>query len=120
MHFLIRLVINAIVFYLIATYIPGFSIHSGNILITLLIAALIFGLVNAIIRPIVLLLTLPLNIVTLGLFTIIINALMFWLTIYLVPGFSVAGFVPALEGSIVMMIISLILSHIFTSERRAA
>ncbi len=118
MHFLIRLVINAIVFYLIATYMPGFSIHSSNVVVTVLLAALIFGVVNAIIRPIVLLLTLPINIVTLGLFTIIVNALMFWLTIYLVPGFSVAGFLPALEGSIVMMIVSLILSHMFHSERR--
>lgn len=118
MNFLIRLVINAIVFYLIATYMPGFSIHSGNVAVTVLLAALIFGIVNAIIRPIVLLLTLPINVLTLGLFTIIVNALMFWLTIYLVPGFSVAGFIPALEGSIVMMIVSLILSHIFAAERR--
>lgn len=120
MHFLIRLVINAIVFYLIANYMPGFGIHSSNVILTVLLAAFIFGIVNAIIRPIVLLLTLPINIITLGLFTIIVNALMFWLTIYLVPGFSVAGFVPALEGSIVMMIISLILSHIFVSESRSA
>lgn len=117
MHLLIRLIINAIVFYCIAKYVPGFTIASAT---TALIAAVVFGLVNAIIRPILLLITLPINIVTLGLFTIIINALMFWLTVVIVPGFTVAGFVPALEGSIIMMVVSLILSHIFTSERRTA
>ena len=119
MHLLIRLIVNAIVFYLIATYVPGFSIHSGNVVMTVLIAALIFGIVNAIIRPILLLITLPINIVTLGLFTIIINALMLWLTVVLVPGFTVSGFVPALEGAIIMMIVSLVLSHLFHSERTA-
>lgn len=116
MHLLIRLIINAIVFYLIAKYVPGFTIASFG---TAVIAAIIFGLVNAIIRPILLLITLPINIVTLGLFTIIVNALMFWLTVTLVPGFTVAGFVPALEGAIIMMVISLILSHVFHSERTA-
>ncbi len=115
MHLLIRLIINAIVFYLIATYVPGFHIASFT---AALIAAVIFGLVNAIIRPIVLLLTLPVNVLTLGLFTIIVNALMFWLTAYISPGFSVDGFRYALEGAIIMMVVSLILSHIFNAERR--
>ena len=120
MHLLIRLIINAIVFYLIAKYVQGFNHDlSGG---TAIIAAIIFGLVNAIIRPILLLITLPINIVTLGLFTIIVNALMFWLTATFVsslkgPGF---GFVPALEGAIIMMIVSLILSHVFNAERRTA
>ncbi|MBC5815251.1 MAG: phage holin family protein [Candidatus Eremiobacteraeota bacterium] len=116
MHLLIRLIVNAIVFYLIATYVPGFSIHSFG---TALIAAVVFGIVNAIIRPILLLISLPITIITLGLFTIIINALMFWLTVVLVPGFTVSGFVPVLEGAIIMMVVSLLLSHLFHSERRA-
>lgn len=118
MHLLIRLIVNAIAFYCIAKYVPGFNhdITAG----TAIIAALVFGVVNAIIRPILLLITLPINLITLGLFTIVINALMFWLTVVLVPGFTVAGFVPALEGAIIMMIVSLILSHIFVSERRTS
>ncbi|PZR56736.1 MAG: hypothetical protein DLM50_07860 [Candidatus Meridianibacter frigidus] len=118
MHLLIRLIINAIVFYLIARYLPGFHIVSFTAAI---VAAVIFGLVNAIIRPIVLLITLPINIITIGLFTIIVNALMFWLTAWISPGFKIDGFRYALEGAIIMMIVSFILSQMFTSgaQRRA-
>jgi len=119
MHLIIRLIVNAVAFYLIATYVPGFHVASFT---AALIAAIIFGIVNAIIRPIVLLITLPLTLVTLGLFIIIVNALMFWLTAYLAPGFKVDGFGPALEGAIIMMIVSFIVSHLFKSEdeRRVA
>jgi putative membrane protein len=109
MHLVIRFIINAIAFYLIATYVPGFHIHSFG---TALIAALIFGIVNAIVRPILFLITLPLTIVTLGLFIIVLNALLFWLTVVLVPGFTVDGFTPALIGAIIMMIVSFLTSHL--------
>ncbi len=115
MNFILRLIINAIAFYLIAVYVPG--IHA-NSFTAALVAAIIFGIVNAIIRPLVLLITLPLTIVTVGLFIIIINALMFWLTAAIAPGFKVYGFVPALEGAIIMMIVSFIVSHLFKSEPR--
>ena len=117
MHLIIRLIINAIVFWLIAKYVPGFNPIAPG---TAILAAVIFGLVNAIIRPIVLLLTLPINIVTLGLFTFIVNALMFWFTVWIVPNFTVSGFVPALEGSIIITIVSIILSHIFNAEKKPA
>ncbi len=113
MHLLIRLLINAIVFYLIAIYVPGFHING---FMTAVIAAIVFGIVNAIIRPIVLLITLPATILTLGLFVIIVNALMFWLTVVIVPGFRVDGFGPALIGAVIMMIVSLITNHLFKPE----
>lgn len=113
MHLLIRLLINAIVLYLIAIYVPGFHINGFT---TAIIAAIIFGLVNAIIRPIVLLLSLPATILTLGLFVIVINALMFWLTVWITPGFHVDGFVPALEGAIIMTIVSILTNHLFRSD----
>jgi putative membrane protein len=113
MHLLIRLIINAIVLYLIALYVPGFHISGFTAAI---IAAIIFGLVNAVIRPIVLLLSLPATILTLGLFVIIINALMFWLTVWITPGFRVDGFVPALIGGIIMTIVSIITNHVFKAE----
>lgn len=113
MHLLLRLIINAIVLYLIALYVPGFHI-SG--FLAAVIAAIIFGLVNAVIRPIVLLLSLPATILTLGLFVIIVNALMFWLTVWITPGFKVDGFVPALIGGIIMTIVSLITNHVFKAE----
>lgn len=113
MHLLLRLIINAIVFYLIAIYVPGFHI-SG--FMPAVIAAIIFGLVNAVIRPIVLLLSLPATILTLGLFVIIVNALMFWLTVWITPGFKVDGFVPALIGGVIMTIVSIITNHVFKAE----
>lgn len=115
MHLIIRLIINAVAFYLIATYLPGFHVDSFG---AALIAALIFGVINAIIRPIVLLVTLPLTLVTLGLFIVIINALMFWLTAAIAPGFKVDGFGAALLGAIIMMVVSFVVSHVFKAEER--
>lgn len=114
MHFIIRLLINAIAFYLIAKYVPGFHVASFT---SAVIAALIFGIVNAIVRPILLLLTLPFTIITLGLFVLVINALMFWLTAWIAPGFHVDGFVPAFIGAVIMMIVSYITTQIFKAER---
>jgi len=113
MHLLIRLLLNALAFWLIAKYVPGFHMSGAW---TPLIAAIIFGIVNAIVRPIVLLLTLPLTIVTLGLFIIIVNALMFWLVTWITPNFKADGFGPVLIGAIIMMIWSLIVSHVFKAE----
>lgn len=103
MPLLLRLLLNALAVILVSYIVPGVQV-SG--FFTALIAALVIGLVNAIIRPILLLLSLPINIVTLGLFTLVINALMFWLASALVPGFFVASFGAALVGSIVFWLIS--------------
>lgn len=116
MHIVLRFIINAIVFYLIARYVPGFHIASFT---SALIAALIFGVVNAIIRPIVFLITLPLTIVTLGLFIIIVNALMFWITVSWAPGFTVDGFGPVLIGAIIMMIVGFLTNHLLAEPRTA-
>jgi len=116
MHLVLRFLINAIAFYLIATYVPGFHIAVWT---AALIAALIFGIVNAIIRPILFLITLPLTVVTLGLFVIIINALMFWLTVIWTPGLTVTGFGPVLIGAIIMMIVGFLTNHLLTSRPMA-
>jgi putative membrane protein len=73
---------------------------------TALAVALILGLINAVIRPLLVLLTLPLTVVTLGLFIFVINGLLFWLTASFVAGFDVAGFWPAVFGAIVYSLIS--------------
>ncbi len=116
MGFIIRLLITAIVFYLLPKFVPG--IHVAGVT-SALVAALIFGIVNAIVRPLVLLLTLPLTLLTLGLFIIVVNALMFMLAAWLAPGFRVDGFGPALVGAIVMMVVGFIVSHTFKDERPA-
>ena len=103
MKLILRWVINAGALIVIAYYVPGISVQSFY---SALIAALILGLINALIRPIILLLTLPVNILTLGLFTLIINALMFWLASTIVKGFYVAGFWPAFWGALIMIIVS--------------
>ena len=111
MGFLIRLVINAIALFAIAYFhiVHGIEVSGPG---GALIAALILGVVNAILRPILVLLSLPLELVTLGLFTLVINALLFWLVGALHVGLTVDGFWPAFWGAIVMSIISWILSFL--------
>ncbi|MEI9964123.1 MAG: phage holin family protein [Caulobacteraceae bacterium] len=73
---------------------------------TLILAALLLGIVNAIIRPIVILLTLPFTLITFGLFLLVINAAMLWLVSVFLHGFAVHGFMAALLGSIVVSLVS--------------
>lgn len=120
-NFLIRLIINAIALVVAAWAIPG--IHFDGNFPGLLVIALVFGVVNAIIKPIVTLLTCPLVALTLGLFTLVINALMLWLTGWLagvvgVSGFQVDGFWPAFLGAIVISIVSLILSVVLPEGKK--
>jgi putative membrane protein len=109
MGFLIRLIVNAIALIAVAYIVPG--IHVSGIG-GALIAALILGIVNAILRPILIVLSLPLELVTLGLFTLVINALLFWLVGALHVGLTVDGFWPAFFGAIVMAIVSWIRSFL--------
>lgn len=113
MKLLLRIAINAVAIWLTSMLLSGFS-FSGSAL-NLIIIAIIFGLVNALIRPIVKLLTLPINLLTLGLFTLVINALMLMLTAWLSSSLSLEGgvfasFFTALIASIIISIISTILS----------
>ena len=106
-QFIVRLLINAMALMATATLIDGISANgfSGAI-----IAALVLGIINAFIRPVLLLFTLPLNFLTLGLFTFVINALMLMLTSFFVSGFVVDGFFAALVGSVVLSVISAVLT----------
>lgn len=110
MGIVIRLVINAIGLYAAAYLVEGIS-WEGNGISSLFVVALVFGLINALIKPILQLLSLPLLLVTLGLFTLVINALMLMLTGALVSSFTVNGFVAALLGSIIISVISSLLSN---------
>ena len=82
----------------------------------MLVAALVLGLVNAIVRPILLVLTLPLTLVTLGLFLFVLNALCLWLTSAVVPGFDVRGFWPAFWGALLVSALSWAVNG-FVSDR---
>jgi putative membrane protein len=107
MGLLIRLLVNAVALIVVAYVVPG--VHVSGIA-GAVVAALILGIVNAVIRPILVILSLPLEILTLGLFTLVINALLFWLVGALHVGLEVSGFWAAFLGAIVMTIVSWILS----------
>ena len=112
---LARWIINAAALLLVAYLYPGVSVES---FLTALIAALILGLVNAVVRPLLVILTLPVTLLTLGLFLFVINALLFWLVAELVPGFRVSGFGAALLGSILYSVITLITSWLLFSRKK--
>ncbi|MBL8158118.1 phage holin family protein [bacterium] len=104
MHFLLKFVAVAVAVYLTVNIVPGISVAGGWT--TLLLVSLVWSVIITVIRPVLQLLALPITIVTLGLFSFILNALLFWAMTLIVPGFTIAGFVPALLGSIVLSIIS--------------
>jgi len=95
----IRWLVSALALYLTSLVVRGIEI-SG--LAPLLFAAVTIGVLNAVVRPFILLLTLPLNVLTLGLFTLVVNAMMLWLAAKVVIGFSVQGFWAALGGWLLM------------------
>jgi putative membrane protein len=100
---LIRVLVTAAALLLIAQYIPGIAVASFY---TAVIVAVLWGIISLTVKPILTILTLPITILTLGLFSFVLNALLFWLLALFVPGFTVAGFVPALEGSLILMIVA--------------
>jgi putative membrane protein len=120
MNFLIRLIVTAVALWAAVYLVPG--IEHGGPWIHLLAVAVIFGLVNAIIRPILLALTCPLVLLTLGLFIFVLNALMLWLTGLLSSalglGFRVEGFLPALIGGLVVGIVSTVLNIFVGRDRK--
>jgi len=106
MKLLLRWLLNALTIIAIAFYLPGVEV-SG--LYAALVTALILGLVNAIIRPVLFVLTLPINLLTLGLFTFVLNGLLFWFVGTVVKGFEVAGFWPAFMGALILSLVSWLL-----------
>ena len=113
MGFLIRVVVNALAIWLAMEIVPGIQARSATAVIA---AALVLGLVNAVVRPVLLVLTLPLTLVTLGLFLFVLNALCLWLTSAIVPGFEVRGFWPAFWGALIVSALSWIVNG-FISDR---
>ena len=108
MRFLFRLLINVVAILIIAHILPNLIRVDG--FLAALIAAVVLGIVNTIIRPILVILTFPLTLLTFGLFLLVINALMLWLVSALLSGFHVNGFWGALFGSILISIVSWLLS----------
>lgn len=112
---LFRWVLNAGGLLLVSYLFEGIHVASVG---WAFIAALFLGVMNALIRPVVLVLTLPINILTLGLFTLVVNGLMLWLTGSLLKGFVVEGFWPAVGGALVMSLISLAVNSLIGDQGR--
>lgn len=117
---LVRLLVNAAALWVAVRLVPGISFAGDEV--RLLLVALVFGVINAVVRPVLMLLTLPVLILTLGLFTFVLNALMLWLTSALSGmlglGFHVAGFWPAFLGALVVTIVSAVLSLVVRDVTR--
>ena len=106
--FLIRLLIGALGLWLASELVPGIEVHG---VWTLLGAALLLGIVNAVVRPLLVLLTLPITVLTLGLFLLVINAATLGLVAWMLDNFTIAGFWPALLGAIVVSVTGWLASY---------
>src|ERR1043165_3404399 len=122
-RFILRLVINAIALYLAVLILPGrVALNSG--LVSILWLALIFGLVNALVRPLISILTCPLIMLTLGLFTLVINTFMFWLTSVLGQSFGIRLVINdpvwwnAFLGGLIVSVVSVVMTLILKDELR--
>ena len=113
MGILVRILINALAIVATAQVIPGIELNG---VLAALAAGLVLGVVNGVVRPILVFLTLPLTLLTLGLFLFILNGLCLWLTAALVKGFEIHGFWPAVFGALLVSIVSWILTA-FLNDR---
>ena len=109
-YFFLRAAIASLGLWLASTLVDGLAFESGGWLI---LAAVLLGLVNGIVRPLVLILTLPLTILTLGFFLLVVNGIMLALVAGLLPGFSIASFWDAFWGAIIVSLVSWVGSSLF-------
>ena len=110
MPFFIRMVANAVAILLVSYLLPRVVTVDG--VVAALAAAFVLGLVNAVVRPLFVLLTLPVTVVTLGAFLLVINGLLLWLVSAFVPGFHVNGFLGAVIGAILLSVVSWVLTRV--------
>ena len=113
MGFLIRVFANALAILAAAYILPGIEVSGG---LALLAAGLVLAIINAVVRPVLIFLTLPFTLVTLGLFLFFLNAFCLWLTSWLVKGFEVNGFWPAVFGAMLVSVVSWVVNA-FLSDR---
>lgn len=104
---IVRWILNILGIMLTAAIVPGFEVK----VLGAIFGFIVLGIINAIIRPVIVLLTLPINIVTLGLFTLVINGFMLWLTNLLVKGFDVHGFGAAVLAALLISIFSFAINY---------
>lgn len=111
MHTLLKYLGTVAAVYLTVSVVPGITVAGGWT--TILFVALVWSVIVMVIKPVLAILTLPITIITLGLFSFVLNALLFWAMTLIVPGFIVAGFIPALLGALVLSILSWLINQLF-------
>lgn len=115
MTILMRIVINAVALLAVSYFLPGVNVSGAE---SALVAALVLGLINVTLRPLLLLLTIPINLMTLGLFTFVVNAVMLLIVARVVTGFEIAGFGHALLGALLLSVVSAILNGLAGTRDR--
>lgn len=112
MNLIIRLLTNALIILLVSKLLPGFHVESFY---TAIIVALMFGIINVTLKPLFIILTLPINILTLGLFTFVINALLLLFTASIIEGFEIRGFFWALIASLIISALNILSRKLINS-----
>jgi putative membrane protein len=114
MRVLLVWILNAVALWLVTLLLPGVTVEDE---ITAFIAAIVLGLVNAVIKPVLIVLTLPVTVLTLGLFLLVLNGLLFWGVASILPGFHVNGFWWGVSGALVYSILTGAFSSLLPPER---
>jgi len=114
LRFLVHLAVSALALWLVARIVPGIVVETP---LPLILGALVLGIVNTLVRPVLFVLTLPITCLTLGLFYLVVNGLAFGLTAWLVQGFRVQGFVPAVLGALCVSVLSWVLGLVVPGPR---
>jgi putative membrane protein len=117
MGFLLRVLVNILALALAASVVPGIRLDG---VLPAVAAGVLLGIVNAVVRPVLLILTLPITLITLGLFLFVLNGLCFWLVSWVVTGFHVAGFWSALLGALCVSVVSWIVTALVSDSGRLA
>ena len=114
LRFLVHLAVSALALWLVARIVPGIAVETP---VPLILAALVLGIVNTLVRPILFVLTLPITCLTLGLFYLVVNGIAFGLTAWLFPGVKVHGFIPAVLGALCVSVLSWVLGLVVPGPR---
>ncbi len=108
--FLVQLILTALILMFIGGVVKGFKVDDFG---SAMLAGLVLGLVNALIKPILVFLTFPITLITLGLFLLIVNAITLWLSAKVSPGFKITGFAPACWGALILCVANLFIMNVF-------
>jgi len=111
--FILKVILTSLAFWLVAQILPGVSVDNTW---TILLAVLALGVVNTLVRPLLIILTLPITILTIGLFVFVINGLMFWLVSQILPGFTVDGLTTAIVGSFLLSVFTSIFNWLIKDD----